>query len=66
MHQNNELVFKHNLINEYLASDEKILAEEDFHILNLEVIDTKEEKDVKSVKGNFSNMLVILETPSLL
>lgn len=37
MHQNNELVFKHNLIGEYLSSDEQILAEEDFHILNIEV-----------------------------
>jgi hypothetical protein len=66
MHQNNELVFKHNLIAEYLPSDEQILAEEDFHILNIEISNAKGEQDVKIVKGNFSNILVILETPSIL
>jgi len=37
MHLNNEIVYKHNIIKEYKATDEHIPAEEDFHILNVEV-----------------------------
>ena len=68
MHLNNELVYKHNLIREYEDAEEHIPAEEDFHILNVEMSNRafNEESSICSVKGNFSNMLVILETPSIL
>ena len=68
MHLNNELVYKHNLIREYQSAEEHIPAEEDFHILNVEMSNRafNEESSICSVKGNFSNMLVILETPSIL